>query len=59
LCHARVLGAPARVSSRAFFSHVRRHSLDVPLGALVFAMLRERFRVIVVVCDCFALVRIS
>jgi hypothetical protein len=40
-------------------SHVRRHSLDVPLGALVFAMLRERFRVIVVVCDCFALVRIS
>jgi hypothetical protein len=59
LCHAPALGAPARVSSRAFFAHVRRHSLDVPLGALVFAMLRERFRVIVVVCDCFALVRIS
>jgi hypothetical protein len=59
LCHARALGAPARVSSRAFLAHLRRHSFGVPFGALVLAMLRERFRVIVVVCDCFALVRIS
>jgi hypothetical protein len=37
-----------------------RHSLDVPLGAPVLAMLLECFfRPIVAVWDCFALVRIS
>jgi hypothetical protein len=59
LCHARILGALARVSARAFHVRVCGHSRDVPLSALALVMLLERFCPIVGVCDCFALVRVS